>query len=171
MRAYFMKTERIGFSTWNDKDIEIATSLWSDPSVTKFISVNGKFDNIQIKEKLENEILNKKLYDVQYWPIFVLTTNENIGCCGLRPYNLDKGIYEIGCHLKPKFWGKGFASEAAKAVIDFAFQKPGAQNLFAGHNPNNATSKKFLTQLGFIYTHDEYYQPTGLQHPSYIYYK
>lgn len=166
-----MKTDRIGFSTWSDNDLELAISLWGDPTVTKFISANGTFDNNQIKEKLKHEILANELHNVQYWPIFDLTSDEHIGCCGLRPYDLEKGIYELGCHLNHQSWGKGFATEAAKAVIDFAFKNLGAKNLFAGHNPNNISSMKFLTKLGFTYTHDEYYPPTGLEHPSYIYYK
>ena len=40
--------------------------------------------------------------------------------------------------------------------------------LFAGHNPENTVSRHLLQKLGFRYTHDEFYAPTGLQHPSYM---
>ncbi|MEH6944575.1 GNAT family N-acetyltransferase [Bacillus sp. JJ722] len=170
MRNYFLKTDRIGFSIWTDQDINIALSLWGDPFVTKYITAKGTIDKNQIKERLEKEILSIEQYNVQYWPIFDLETQDHIGCCGLRPYDLENGIYELGCHLNHQSWGKGFASEAAKAVINYAFNNLGAKNLFAGHNPNNIASKNFLTKLGFTYTHDEYYPPTGLQHPSYLFY-
>jgi hypothetical protein len=39
--------------------------------------------------------------------------------------------------------------------------------LFAGHNPANQASRELLARLGFRYTHDELYPPTGLMHPSY----
>lgn len=42
-----------------------------------------------------------------------------IGCCGLRPYR--KNEYGIGFHLLPQFWRKGYAVEAASAVINYAF--------------------------------------------------
>ena len=42
-------------------------------------------------------------------------------------------------------------------------------NLFAGHNPKNSASKKLLTKIGFKFIRDEYYAPTGLMHPSYLY--
>lgn len=102
---------------------------------------------------------------IKNWPIFELTSSELIGCCGLRPYANNE--YEIGFHLRPKFWGKGYATEAANAVINYAFEVMGAESLYAGHNPNNTVSKKLLRKLGFSYMGDEFYEPTGLYHPSY----
>jgi len=164
-RYFFLKTDRIGFSEWEKDDIQLAELLWGDPDVTKFICASGRFCSEDITNRLEKERNNRFLYHVQYWPIFALTTNELIGCCGLRPYK--EGKYEIGFHLRPKFWRKGYAIEAARAVIDYAFTVLGAEGLFAGHNPNNIASSKVLMKLGFQYVGDEFYEPTGLYHPSY----
>ncbi|WP_245954453.1 GNAT family N-acetyltransferase [Fontibacillus phaseoli] len=84
-------------------------------------------------------------------------------------YDIEKKIYEIGFHLKSNYWGTGYASEAANAVIHFAFDQMKADNLFAGHNPLNLASKNLLLKLGFKYSHNEFYEPTGLSHPSYFY--
>jgi RimJ/RimL family protein N-acetyltransferase len=86
----------------------------------------------------------------------------------MRPYKLNDGIYELGVHLCADRWGKGYATEAGAAVIKYAFEKLVAKGLFAGHHPFNVSSRDFLLKLGFLYTHDEYYPPTGLQHPSYF---
>jgi [ribosomal protein S5]-alanine N-acetyltransferase len=53
-------------------------------------------------------------------------------------------------------------------VIEHAFKTLAASALFAGHNPNNHASRRLLEKLGFQYTHDELYRPTGLHHPSYL---
>jgi ribosomal-protein-alanine N-acetyltransferase len=169
MREYFLITDRLGFSEWKEEDIDLARSLWGDENVTKYICATGKFTEPDIMNRLQSEIENGKRYGVQYWPIFDLKTEDIIGCCGLRPYDLKGKIYEIGFHLRSLYWGKGLAPEAAKAVIHFAFDSLHASDLFAGHNPNNANSKKVLERLGFLYTGDEYYAPTGLYHPSYRY--
>ncbi|HBE76468.1 MAG TPA: GNAT family N-acetyltransferase, partial [Firmicutes bacterium] len=68
----------------------------------------------------------------------------------------------------PCFWGHGYAKEAARAVISFAFDTLEISSLFAGHHPGNDASHRLLIQLGFCYVGDEYYPPTGLNHPSYI---
>ena len=54
----------------------------------------------------------------------------------------------------------------SRAVIAHAFAT-GAKALFAGHHPDNASSRSVLEKLGFRYTHHELYPPTGLQHPCY----
>lgn len=164
-RTYFMKTNRIGFSKWRSEDIELARNLWGNPNVTKFICASGRFIEEDIESRLEMEIANESKYQVQYWPIFDLDSNDLIGCCGLRPYKEKQ--YEIGFHLLPKFWGKGYATEAGRTVIKYAFHYLHAEALFAGHNPQNTVSKNVLTKLGFKYIGDEFYKPTGLYHPSY----
>ena len=65
-------------------------------------------------------------------------------------------------------WGQGYAIEAARGIIKYAFQVLGVEGLFAGHNPKNIASKNLLEKLGFQYTHDEFYKQTGLNHPSYL---
>lgn len=135
--------------------------------VTRFICASGSFSADDIANRLEREIANDAEYQVQYWPVFDLVSDELIGCCGLRPYRECKYEYEIGFHLRPEFWEQGYAMEAANAVIYYAFSVLKAERLFAGHNPNNTASRKVLNKLGFSYIGDEFYEPTGLYHPSY----
>ncbi len=164
----FLKTMRLGFSVWSEKDILDASELWGNPEVTKFIVTDGKMSKEQIDRRLKKEIETYNIAKVQYWPVYLIETDENIGCCGLRPYDFEKNIFEMGIHLKSKYWGKGFAQEACLTVIDYAFYTLGANAVFSGHNPNNTASAQLLKKLGFTYTHDEFYPPTGLYHPSYL---
>lgn len=168
MRGFFLKTARLGFSVWREKDILDALELWGNQEVTKYITAEGKMSKEQIYHRLKKEIETYNNSNVQYWPIYCLETNVNIGCCGLRPYDYENNILELGIHLKDMYWGKGIAQEACSAVIDYAFVTCGLNALFAGHNPKNLASAKLLKKLGFIYIHDEYYEPTGLYHPSYL---
>jgi len=169
MRDYFLETERIAFSRWTQDDYDLAFLLWGDESVTRYISKTGKFTEREIMKRLHIEIENEKNFRVQYWPIFEKATDELIGCCGLRPYNIEERIYEIGFHLRHRYWGRGLASEAARATIQYSLDTLNAAELFAGHNPNNAESEKILKKLGFEYIGNEFYEPTGLYHPSYKY--
>lgn len=168
MKEYFLRTERIGFSMWRKADLDLAMLLWGQPEVTQFICANSIFTDEEIKKRLELEIKNEELYQVQYYPIFDLNNSNLIGCCGLRPYKSEVGVYEIGFHLRKEYWHQGLANEAAKAIINYAFLKLNAKALMAGHHPNNDGSKKLLFKLGFEYMKDSYYEPTGLNHPSYM---
>ena len=95
------------------------------------------------------------VHGFQYWVIELLATGEFVGVCGLRPYRPAEEIIELGYHLLPKFWGQGLATEAARAVIPYAFENYAPKKLIAGHHPGNVNSKKVLDKLGFKYSHDE----------------
>jgi RimJ/RimL family protein N-acetyltransferase len=129
--------------------------------------IGGPFAEKQVRERLEMELARRRQHGVQYWPIFFKHSGEHLGCCGLRPYDPSAGVFELGFQLRAEHWGKGLATEAARAVIDHAFGPLGAGELFAGHHPQNFGSQHVLEKLGFRYTHDELYPATGLQHRSY----
>ncbi|MCJ7983682.1 GNAT family N-acetyltransferase [Priestia sp. OVL9] len=148
--------------------MKYANSLWGDKDVTRFIVANEKMSVNQIQDRLNTEIEMYLQYNIQYWPVFLLQTNKHVGCCGVRPYNTQDKTLEFGIHLKPLYLGQGIAQEASQAVISYSFSNIGVNGLFAGHNPKNKDSARLLKKLGFKYTHDEFYKPTGLQHPSYL---
>ncbi|MFZ0634275.1 MAG: GNAT family N-acetyltransferase [Candidatus Acidiferrales bacterium] len=166
LRPFFLNTDRVGFSHWREDDLPLATTLWGDPKVSALIG--GPFTSHQVKARLSREIELMTVYAVQYWPVFLLQNNELAGCAGLRPYKHEERIFELGVHLRPEYWGQGLAQEAGRGIIAFAFETLGVKGLFAGHHPANAASRRLIEKLGFRFTHEELYPPTGLNHPSYL---
>ena len=164
--TYFLTTARLGFRHWTMDDLPLALLLWGNPQVTRLIG--GPLSEEGVKKKLMAEIASMAADRVQYWPLFRLRNNAHVGCAGLRPYRTADQIYELGFHLLPAYWGQGLAEEAGRAVVAFAFEELNVKGLFAGHHPENAASKKVLDKLGFQFTHEELYAPTGLKHPSYL---
>jgi ribosomal-protein-alanine N-acetyltransferase len=154
------ETERLFFRLWREDDMPLAQPIWGDARVTALIG--GPFD---AAGRLRSEIETERARGVQYWPIFLKGSSAHAGCCGLRPH---REIYELGFHLRPEQWGKGLATEAARAVIAHAFGVLAAPAVFAGHHPENHASRRVLLKLGFRHTHDEPYAPTGKLHASYL---
>jgi ribosomal-protein-alanine N-acetyltransferase len=165
-RDYFLITDRLGFSHWEKGDLTLAMTLWGDPRVAEFIG--GPFATEAVCGRLHREIEKMTAYGVQYWPVFLLENGDLAGCAGLQPYGDEKDILELGIHFKPDYWGKGLAQEAARAVIDFAFKTLHLERIFAGHHPDNIASERLLKKLGFRFTHQEIYPPTGLLEPAYL---
>lgn len=162
------ESARLSFRTWTHDDLDLAMTLWGDPKVTALIDARGVLDRAAVEARVAIEIENEKRFGIQYWPMFLKDGGELAGCAGLRPRDVEQRIFEIGFHVRTQFWGIGLASEAGRAVIDFAFNVLDASSLFAGHNPKNDASRRVLLKLGFTHTHDELYPPTGLLHPSYV---
>jgi RimJ/RimL family protein N-acetyltransferase len=158
---YPSPTRRLEFRRWRPDDLPLALELWGDPRVTGLIG--GPFTREQVERRLHDEIATERTHGIQYWPLF--EAGEFVGCCGLRPRAA--GIQELGFHLVATAWGRGLASEAARATIDHAYGALNVAALFAGHHPDNAASRRLLEKLGFRRTHEELYEPTGRMHPCY----
>jgi [ribosomal protein S5]-alanine N-acetyltransferase len=164
---YFLSSERLAFRAWTADDLPLAQKLWGDPQVTRLF-VGEPLTEQQVADRLHAEIAKEQTYGVQYWPIFERGSNDFLGCCGLRPYKVPERIYELGFHLVSGAWGHGYATEAAKAVISYGFKDLTIKGYFAGHHPDNLGSKKVLLNCGFVETGSNFYEPTGLFHPSYM---
>jgi [ribosomal protein S5]-alanine N-acetyltransferase len=160
---YFLTSKRLCFRQWTAADEPLALGLWGDPQVTQMLG--GPFTDEQIRQRLARHIAIMPEHGIQYWPIFLLETGEHVGCCGLQPYR--PRIPELGYHLRQKFWGQGFAKEAATAVIEYGFANLNIDAIFAGHPAENAASRKVLLSLGFQYTGEELYPPSGVIEPTY----
>lgn len=166
MEEYFLTTKRVGFRCWSEDDLPLAMGLWGDAEVTALIG--GPFSAERVRSRLSSEIAQMRERSIQYWPVFLLEDGSFAGCAGLRPYQPEARIYELGVHLRGALRGKGLAREAAEAVIAYGFETLNVKAIFAGHHPMNERSRRMLLGLGFMYTHEELYAPTRLMHPSYL---
>lgn len=161
-------TSRLEFRLWTKDDLPNARKLWGDPEVMRYIDVRGGLSNDQLHDKLLAEFETWRNFKTQYWPMFEKASAEFVGCCGLKPWkHSPREGFELGFHIIKSKWGHGFAPEAARGVIDFAFTELQQPLLLAGHHPENAGSKKILESLGFKFLEFVHFKPTGLMHLSY----
>jgi RimJ/RimL family protein N-acetyltransferase len=82
--------------------------------------------------------------------LITLPNDKIIGACGIAA--LDGKQPEIGYWLGVPYWGKGYATEAARALIDHAFTELGHETLQAGARVSNPTSRRVLEKCGFQWT-------------------
>jgi RimJ/RimL family protein N-acetyltransferase len=183
-RLAFLTTPRLIACWWTRADEPLAHLLWGDPAVMRYMG--GPHRPELVLRRFERQFETAASHGVQYW-LFMLRSGTAgpavptgdhrpgepagfVGCCGLKPpperYGPD--VLETGFHLRPAFWGQGYASEMARAVITYAFTQAGAAALFAGHHPENHASGRVLAKLGFQPDGAEFYEPTGLWHPAYL---
>ena len=76
-----------------------------------------------------------------------------IGTCGLQAHA--DGTHEIGYWIGEPFWNRGFATEAASALMERARARFGGESIISGHYADNHASGRVLTKLGFRYTGEE----------------
>jgi RimJ/RimL family protein N-acetyltransferase len=74
---------------------------------------------------------------------------------------------EIGYRLRRSSWGNGYATEAARAVRDYAFTVRGRKRLIALIDPSNAASLRVAEKIGMHYEKDVLLK--GYDHPDHVY--
>lgn len=79
-----------------------------------------------------------------------------VGCIGLHP---EGDRHELGYWLTPEAWGRGYATEAGRRVVQIARHALGITRLQAGHYVDNPASGRVLAKLGF--------RPTGRVEPQF----
>lgn len=84
----------------------------------------------------------------------IVHTADNllIGMCGFKGKPSPEGVVEIGYEIKDTYRGRGLATEAAAALVAFAFAQAEVQTVTAHTLPQENASTKVLTKLGFVHT-------------------
>ena len=94
----------------------------------------------------------KKVYEVKSLSLSDLDNQEFIGLVGLHHSGLQifagKEAVEIGWRLRKEFWNRGYATEAAQACLDFAFQQAGLSEVYSFTSLLNLPSQKVMQKLG-----------------------
>ena len=129
--------------------------LDSNPEVHRFV---GKKPVKHIDEsRLMIENIRKQYADngIGRWAVILKETNEFIGWSGIKlikdSINNHQNFYEIGYRFIEKHWGKGYATEAGLAFIDFAFNEMKVPVLYAYADAGNNNSRHILEKLGMQY--------------------
>ncbi len=83
-----------------------------------------------------------------FWAVEELDTGSLIGDCGLQPLEHRGPEVELGYDFHPRVWGRGLATEAARAVMTQAFIVFGIERVVAVVKPDNAASQRVLEKAG-----------------------
>ncbi len=89
------------------------------------------------------------------WAISLKGQEKLIGTICIWQIDLERSVAEVGFTLHPDFWGQGIASEALDAVINFGFEKLGAEVLEAAAHYDNIDSIRLLEKKGFLKTGED----------------
>lgn len=115
-----IETERLILREYTLQDFDAIYEILSDPETMQHYP--NPFDEERTRNWIEWNLQNYKEYGFGLWAVVLKETAELIGDCGITIQNIDgKFLPEIGYHIHKKYWRRGFGSEAAKAVRDWAF--------------------------------------------------
>jgi ribosomal-protein-alanine N-acetyltransferase len=146
-----LATDRLIARPWtlDEADLAAAYDVYSRPEVAEWIGAPIEPSEIKIRIERWSQPTTDPTYGV--WAVEERSTpGRPIGSVLLRPLPPDEEDVEVGWHLHPRLWGRGYATEIGRAAAHRAF-RTGIDEVFAIVRPGNDRSSQVARRLGMEY--------------------
>ena len=144
-----IETDRLILRTWHDDDLQPMLVINQDPKVMEYFP--GLQDLEMTKKFIDKVNAHLENHGYSLYATVRKDTNEFIGFIGLLIADFESHFTpatEIGWRLSPHHWGQGFATEGAKAVLDFAFKELKIPEIVSFTAAGNAKSIRVMQKIG-----------------------
>ncbi|WP_203296601.1 GNAT family N-acetyltransferase [Luteirhabdus pelagi] len=149
---YIIQTERLGLRNWHSSDLEAFVKMGQDTEVMKhFPSLLSPSETEQLMNRFSTHFYEK---GYTYFAVDELSTGKFIGFTGLMYQTFESDFtpsVDIGWRFKREAWGKGYATEAAKACLEFGFNKCKLAEIYSHTPVQNKPSEKVMQRIGMEY--------------------
>jgi [ribosomal protein S5]-alanine N-acetyltransferase len=137
-----IESNRLAIRIFVESDWQAVLEYTSNPDVMKYIP-EGVFSEVDVKRFIdENQGEN-----AQKFPVLLKESNTLIGHIVFHKYFGDH-TYEIGWVFNPKYYNKGYASEAAMAILQHGFENLKLHRIIATCQPENTASFRVMEKIG-----------------------
>jgi len=157
-----IETERLILREFLLSDVDRMFEMDSNPNVHRFLGKKPVKHIDESRAYIETIQGQYKKYGIGRWAVVLKETNEFIGWSGIKlitnEINKHQNFYEIGYRFIEKHWGKGYATEAGKAFVTYAFNEMKVEALYAYADEGNENSRKILEKLGLRYVNSFEYE-------------
>ena len=142
-------TERLILREFVEEDWREVLAFQSDPRYLEYYAWTGR-TNEEVQEFVQRQIDNQSQDPRIKFQLAVDLISEGrlIGSCGIRKEPQEAHQAETGYELSPDYWGQGYATEAARAMVEFGFTKLKVHRIWAHCVADNARSRRVLEKLG-----------------------
>jgi len=142
-----LETKRLLLRNFTLDDIPALEAVIGDPIAMRWYA--APFDHAGVIAWIERNLNRYQNEGHGLWAMVLKSSSEFIGDCGCVLQEVeDKKAIEIAYHVRRDLWGNGYATEAARACIDFAFNKLGAQRVISMIRPGNVSSRRVAEKNG-----------------------
>lgn len=158
-----LESERLLLRPLAEGDLDVCFEIFTDPAVMQFVGETYTRD--RVVEELPTAMRRGGRGCIGVWCVIDRATAEKLGTALLLPLpieekdtnwdlvggdDLPEGEIEIGYILKASAWGKGYATEACRRLLQFAFEDSPLEEVVAVTHPDNAVSQRVLRKSGLI---------------------
>ena len=147
-----LETERLLLREFDEDDAAAFYPLGSDPAILRYTGDPGGGLK-SVEHALEilrlHPLADYRKHGFGRWACVHKASGEVIGSSGPK-YLDDLGEVDLGYRLLPAYWGRGLATEAGRAVLDFSFRHLRLGRIIGLVNPRNPASVRVLEKIGMM---------------------
>jgi len=160
------QTARLQLRQWREEDREPFAAMNADPAVMEFFP--STLTRVESDAGIDRQIAHINKYGFGFWAVETRADRRFIGFVGIKTVSEHMPFapaVEIGWRLAADAWGKGYATEAARASLRVGFEELGLEEIVSFTVPGNFRSRAVMEKLGM--TQGENFLHPGLSggHP------
>ena len=147
------RSERLIFRAFGEDDFDLFYSVFADGDVMRYTLLDAYTSAEALRPYFETVLQNNQTTEnrrTYEYAVYTASNGDFIGFADIeiQLQNKKGGGGEIGYLLLPAYWGQGFATEIARALLDICFQHLGFHRVCARCNGNNGQSERVMQKIG-----------------------
>lgn len=166
---WILETERLYLREMRRDDFKALCKILQDEET--MYAYEGAFSDAEAWEWLDRQLSRYRKWGFGLWAVILKETDEMIGQCGLtmQPWK-DREVLEIGYLFNKSYWHNGYASEAAKACKNYAFEVLNADEVCSIIRDTNTASQKIALRNGMTVSDHwtKHYRGVDMPHYRYV---
>lgn len=164
-----LETERLYLRELTQEDYPSLCRILQDEET--MYAYEGAFCDKEVQEWLDRQISRYRRWGFGLWAVVLKETDQMIGQCGLtmQPWKGEE-VLEVGYLLERNFWHRGYATEAARACRDYAFEVLQAKEVCSIIRDTNLASQKVAIRNGMCRKDSDikHYKGVDMPHDRYV---
>lgn len=147
MDTVVMTTERLNLKKMTADDVQNLMRIFSDPEAMRYYP--STMNEQETLGWIDRTLGNYEKLGVGFWVVEDKSTGKFLGQCGIIPQEFDgTGVMEIAYLFVRQEWGKGYATESAKACMEYGFRNMGLCKMYSFIDVNNTPSIRVAERNG-----------------------
>jgi [ribosomal protein S5]-alanine N-acetyltransferase len=142
-----LETPRLLLREFTPADADALEGILGDPVAMQYYP--APFPRREVEDFIRRNLARYRDCGFGLWAMLLKDSRELIGDCGCYVREVRGNFdFEMGWHVRRDLWGRGYATEAARRCIDYAFSGLGAERIIALVRPENKSSCRVAEKSG-----------------------
>jgi ribosomal-protein-alanine N-acetyltransferase len=142
-----LETARLTLRPWDARDVDALHAIWTDADVRRWLWDDVVISRERAKGTVMDCIGSAEESGIGMWCVVLRGHEDTIGFCGFRFIDATTDV-EIMYGFRRQYWGRGVATEAAQAVLDYGFSERLFDRVYGRTDVGNRASSRVLEKLG-----------------------